>query len=489
MANILYNVKMNKLFLILIFLIKFFIFNTVYAQEIIETGIDYQNTKIHEKKVKIINPVSILSAKTNDKVIFENNISQDKKTKGYWIAKTKEPDKIILNKKEIIELNKSIYDLRLGISNLNKYPKTITKDRLVKTFDRFSSFLSNKGYLDENGDCLLPDFFITLNNNIDIPAEDNVDIKFAITTSYNEVRLLPTSQKIISNINSKDIDRLQEESIDLGTPVIVLCQTKDKFWSYVVTQTEEGWIQTKNLAFTDKKTFNKWFKPKKLVVAIQPKADIYLDKDKLTFLEYIRMGTKLPYISKKGNKSVCVKIPAGDKNGNLFIKKGYINYNDVSIGYLPYTQRNALTLAFKHLHSPYGWGGYGGEQDCSGYLGQIFNCFGILLPETSVQIIKCGKVINLNKKDNDSVKNSCIINEGMAGITFIYLPGHIMLYIGSHNDKPYVIQSIWGVTAYTEENKKTVSYINRIIVSDLEVGSEVAGNSLIDRVSKFNLIK
>ncbi len=64
-----------------------------------------------------------------------------------------------------------------------------------------------------------------------------------------------------------------------------------------------------------------------------------------------------------------------------------------------------------------------------------------------------------------------------------------MLCLGQEGNKPYVIQCIWGVTSYTEKNEKTLYYINKTIVSDLEIGSEVAGNSLIDRVSKFNVIK
>ena len=89
------------------------------------------------------------------------------------------------------------------------------------------------------------------------------------------------------------------------------------------------------------------------------------------------MGTKLPFVSKKGTKTICVKIPTADSNGNLVLENGYLNFKEANIGYLPYTQRNALILAFNHLHSPYGWGGTNGEQDCSGYLGQIFNCFGM----------------------------------------------------------------------------------------------------------------
>lgn len=454
-----------------------------------ENGINFDTVRIYEKRADIKNPVSLVYRKTSDKVIFEDNTPKQLKTEGYWISKISEPDKIILDKKEIARLNKDIYNLHLGISNMKEYPQTVTKERLEKSFDKIFSYIAKMNYLNEAGEHLFPDFFITLKNNLDIPEQDSVNVKYAVTIKYNDVRLLPTSQKIISNLNSKDIDRLQEESIDLGTPVIVLSQTKDKAWCYVVTPTEEGWIKTENLAFTDKKTFDKWLDMKKPVIVTEAKADIFIDKDKTKFLEYARMGTKLPYLSKKGKRTICVNIPVSDEDGNLILQKGYLNSREVHAGYLPYTQRNALSLAFNHLHSPYGWGGSNGEQDCSGFLGQIFNCFGILLPETSVQKIKCGQVIKLNKKDDDTVKNLSIIEQGVPGISFVYLLGHIMLYIGHDNNKPYVIQCIWGVTSFTEKNEKTVSYINQTIVSDLEIGSDVAGNSLIDRVSKFNIIK
>ena len=481
--------SMNLRILKILILINFILLQYCFAETIKETGINYTNVKISNKKAHIENPVSIIYRKTTDKVIFEDTIPKQLKTEGYWISKILTPDKIILDKKQILQLNKDIYNLHLGISNLKEYPKTIKKERLEKTFKQIFSHISKRNYLNESGEHLFPDFFITLQNNLDIPEQDEINVRFAVTTKYNDVRLLPTSQKIISGINSKDLDRLQEESIDLGTPVIVLSQTKDKNWCFVVTPTEEGWIKTENLAFTDKKTFNKWLEMKKPVIVTEAKADIFTDKDKTKFLEYARMGTKLPYTGKKGKRTICVNIPMSDKDGNLILQKGYLNSRDSHAGYLPYTQRNALSLAFNHLNSPYGWGGSNGEQDCSGYLGQIFNCFGILLPETSVQKIKCGQVIKLNKKDDDTIKNLSIIEQGVPGISFIYLLGHIMLYIGNDNGKPYVIQSIWGVTSFTEKNEKTVSYINRTIVSDLEIGSDVAGNSLIDRVSKFNIIK
>jgi hypothetical protein len=480
---------MLKKFLMLSICILFLPLTLSFAQTTKENGINRNTVRISTTDVTIENPVSLNYRKTADKVIYEENLPKQFKTEGYWISKIADPDKELLSMSEIEKLNENTYNLKVGISNLKEYSETVTKKRLTETFKQTSSYIEKKKYLNEKGETLTSDFFKTLSDNIDIPEEDTTDVKYAITTRYNDVRLLPTSEKAISGMNSKDLDRLQEESIDIGTPVIVLCQTKDKMWSFVVTPTEEGWIQTKNLAIADKHTFDKWIEMKKPVVVTDSKADIYTDKNKTKFLEYARMGAKLPYVGKKGKATICVHIPTSDEFGNLVIEAAYVNAKEVNIGYLPYTQRNALTLAFNHLHSPYGWGGANGEQDCSGYLSQIFNCFGILLPETSVQKIKCGQVIKLNKKDNDTIKNESIIKDGVAGMTFLYLTGHIMLYIGEENNVPYVIQCIWGVTSFTEKNEKTVNYINKIIVSDLDIGSQVAGNSLIDRVSKFNIIK
>ena len=475
--------------LLILFFINIFFFIKVYADDKNYTGINYDDVFLSTKTVTVLNPSELIYVKGVDRIVFEDKTSKNMKTAGYWISKIENPDKVILSKKEIRNLNEKIYKMHLGISKLQNHKDTITSKRLTDIFNKRLSWMIKKDFYSESGDLLLPGFFVDLYENIDIPNTDTIEVKYAITTKYNDVRLFPTQEKVLSKVTSKDIDKLQEESLDTGTPVIVLCQTKDKDWTYVLAPTEEGWIKTENLAFTDKKTFNKWLKNKNIVVVTVPKADIFTDKNKTKFLEYLRMGTKLPYVNKKGNHTICVKVPVCDENGNLKVKKAYMNYSEINIGHLPYTQRNALILAFKHLNSPYGWGGANAEQDCSGYLGQIFNCFGILLPETSVQKIKCGEVIKLKKNDEAYIKNTSIIQNGVEGISFIYLPGHIMLYVGSQDFSPYVIHAIWGVTSYNSQNNRALNHINKVIVSDLNIGEEVAGNSLIDRVTKFNIIK
>ena len=76
-----------------------------------------------------------------------------------------------------------------------------------------------------------------------------------------------------------DIDRLQVSSFDIGTPLVALLSTKDNKWTYVVSYTAEGWVKTKDIAFTTKQTFSDWINEKNFVVVTSTKADFYINKE------------------------------------------------------------------------------------------------------------------------------------------------------------------------------------------------------------------
>lgn len=473
---------MKKIIFIIYFLLIFNI--SLTAKDINFTGVSYEDVKI-SKKTKISNPVPIFYKKQTDKLIYNSNFPIYMKSAGYWISKTENPDEIILNEKQIKNFNNQLKTKNVGLRTLEEYEDVVNPDNLKKNLDRRLFWLKNSKYIDINLNKIQKKFFDDIQETIDLPL---IFVKFAITTQYCEVRVLPTDTAIFSNPNSLDIDKMQEQSIDIGTPVAILCQTKDKEWSYAVTPREEGWIKTENIAFTNKKTIKEWNSNKKIAVTTDVKADIFSDKSLKNFLGLVRMGTYFPLKSKNKNM-VKIQIPTADENGNLVIINGYMHRNSVNIGFLKYTQRNVFIQAFKHLNSPYGWGGSNAEQDCSGILGQIFNCFGIVLPENSAQKIKCGTIFTMERYEDISIKKQKIIESAIPALSFVYLSGHIMLYIGHENGDPYVLHDVWGVSAFNDNNEKTILYINKTIVGDLNLGDIVTDNSLIERVTKFSIIK
>ncbi len=477
---------MKKFLIVLFILIS--INTSLFSESINFTGICYENVKI-SKKTKILNPTPIVYKDQPDKLIYSKKLPIYMKSAGYWISKTQNPDDVFLKEKQIKEFNNQIKLQNVGLRKIEDYRDTINTIDLQKNLESRLSWLKKGKYIGDHLNKISKEFFLRVQNTIDLDiSEPVISTRFAITTKYSEIRILPTDIAIYSNPNSLDIDKMQEESIDIGTPLAILCQTKNKRWSYAIAPREEGWIKTENIAFTDKKNIEKWNSYKKIAVATDVKTDIFLDKNLKQYLGYIRMGTFFP-LKKKKKDFVIVQIPTTDENGNLVITDGYISKSSVNVGFLEYTQRKVLVQAFKHLNSPYGWGGSDGEQDCSGILGQIFNCFGIILPENSAQKIKCGQITTMDRYEDINVKKQKIMENAVPGMSFIYLKGHIMLYIGYEQNEPYVLHDVWGLSAFNDDNEPTILYINKTIVSDLNLGDIVNDNSLIERTIKFSILK
>lgn len=421
---------------------------------------------------------------------FLNSISRDMKSPGYWVSKIKNPDKIILSYNEILSMNNKILSYGILLNDIMNYPDTVRKNIFENQINTIFRLFTWRKYLDSSLNTINQNFINKIKKNIKISASGKyIKVKFAMTVKYSDVRLLPTDTAFLYNKETSDIDRLQVAGLDLGEPLAVLAVTKDKKWVYIISLISEGWIKTKDIAFTDRDTLKKWANEKNFIVVINPKADIFLDKQMKQYHDYVRMGSKLPLLKKTESQTVSIKIPSFDKKRNLFFSEAYINGSDINYGFLKYTQRNVIYQAFKHLNSPYGWGGAYGEQDCSTFIRQLFGCFGFTLPRNSANQKKCGiSPVTVNINDSDYIKTKKLINNAVNGISLLYLPGHIMVYIGSEKGTPYVIHSIWG-TENCEKNGKTVNFINRIVVSNLSLGDGTKKGSLLKRLSNITIIK
>lgn len=71
--------------------------------------------------------------------------------------------------------------------------------------------------------------------------------------------------------------------------------------------------------------------------------------------------------------------------------------------------------------------------------------------------------------------------------TTLRLPGHIMLYLGKHKGRHYVIHSIW---AFQKEGRsgRNLEKIGRVVVSDLSLGETGPNGSLLERITDIRFI-
>lgn len=151
--------------------------------------------------------------------------------------------------------------------------------------------------------------------------------------------------------------------------------------------------------------------------------------------------------------SHVVLLPTRGENGELELTETRVPQGlAVMEGFLEYTSRNVIEQSFKMLGERYGWGSLWYARDCASYIMDIYQCFGIELPRNaSNQVAVAGKRVDVsNYSDED--KQALLLDQPVG--TLLEFNGHIMLYLGKYEGKPYVIHQVYGFIPKNETEVK-----------------------------------
>jgi hypothetical protein len=184
---------------------------------------------------------------------------------------------------------------------------------------------------------------------------------------------------------------------------------------------------------------------------------------------------------------LAVALPTVTDSGKNRIQIAFVDKEQISTGFLPYTPRAVIGQAFKMLNEPYGWGGMYGGQDCSRLLQEVFATVGIDLPRDSKDQARTGKGLAAFKEDEPLSNKIAALKNAPVGNVILPMKGHIVLYLGTVNDRPYAIHSLWGYREPSDEGD-VVRVINRTAVSDLYLGEGSGKGSLLKRLSAIRSI-
>jgi hypothetical protein len=162
----------------------------------------------------------------------------------------------------------------------------------------------------------------------------------------------------------------------------------------------------------------------------------------------------------------------------------------------PLTRRAVIEEAFKHLDKPYGWGGVNGGMDCSHFLVEVFASFGIDLPRHSGSQAAAGEFsLDLTAVKDEGERWRLIEAAAQRGVVLLHLPGHIMLYLGRDaGGRPMAIHAFaeylepcQQVDPSFPDAKETLMMVDRIQVSDLEIGRGTSRTAFIQRLTKLTV--
>jgi hypothetical protein len=276
--------------------------------------------------------------------------------------------------------------------------------------------------------------------------------------------------------------------LDAGTALIILHESKDGLWVYAEALSSSGWFKKEKIVFCQAQEFKDLLSNKHFAIIISGKADIFLDEGMTKYYDYARMGAKFVFNETSNPKILEIILPAKAQDEKFFLQKAYIKREDASIGYLAYTPRNIIEQAFKLLGAPYGWGGAGGEQDCSSYIQEVFQTVGITLPRNSSAQGKSGVPLGTFTASEEKEKLAILKEEAIPAITILQLKGHVVLYLGMYENNPYVIHETHGYGQRAGlENISLI--VNRVIVSDLSLGEGSKKGSLLSRIVNIRIIR
>jgi hypothetical protein len=117
----------------------------------------------------------------------------------------------------------------------------------------------------------------------------------------------------------------------------------------------------------------------------------------------------------------------------------------------------------------------------------LFSTFGIVLPRNSKYQALIGKDLGA-VEGKDLQEKLKVLDRAIPLVTLVRLPGHITLYLGRHDERHYVIHSLWGVETTGPEGP-VVEKIAQVVVSDLSLGGSGPRGSLLDRITDIRSIE
>ncbi|EJC09236.1 SH3 domain-containing C40 family peptidase [Helicobacter pylori] len=333
--------------------------------------------------------------------------------------------------------------------------------------------------------------------SMDIEHYPSAKIK-AVVVRDSDVRAVPTNKPFYLSPKGYPFDRYQNSLIFQGTPVLITHFNLDKTYAHIQSSFVYGWIKVSDLAYMRDKDIELLTHLKNYVMPIKDKIPLYTDYG--GFYTNARVGELFALIPQSQNTSQKPQKKELKAYGFLRDAKGYadlqsviLDEKDFFVFPKAFNSENMAYFIDTMLGQKYGWGGLLGNRDCSAFTRDSFANFGILLPRNSyAQSRYANNYVDLSSMKAKE-KEDYILKSATPFGTLIYLKGHIMLYLGTHNHQAIVAHSIWSVQ--TQKHFKTLSHkIGGVVITSLWLAEEHNGafskkKLLIDRVLGMSDLK
>jgi cell wall-associated NlpC family hydrolase len=411
----------------------------------------------------------------------------------FWIANLPDKGGLIATGEQIREFNAKNDRNADSIVDLREYPTRWTRAQLTESIRKLSK--PHTGSRFKDGQPVDVDYFARLTTNLGVEAlPETTDARYGLVVQRSALRNFPTDDKIFDAADGYELDRFMESTAYVGEPIIVLAESTDKKWLLGQVANYLAWIKAEAVALASREAVFGYTDGKDFIVVSAKETRTNFDPLDARLSEVpLFMGMRIPLAvtaeipatidGQTPNGNFVVKLPVRTEGGGLEVKPALLSRSaDVSVGYLPMTRENIIRQAFKLQGTRYGWGGSFHGVDCSSLIMEVYKTFGLLLPRNSGELANrtVGQVYPL--PEGASVQErSRILDQAKVGAA-LWLPGHIMLYLGKYGGEHFVIHAFTGFGRVKENGEMEIVRQQQVAVTPLSILTREAPQSFLEKV-------
>ncbi|SEA35641.1 SH3 domain (SH3b1 type) [Oribacterium sp. KHPX15] len=412
--------------------------------------------------------MNVAAIKSYAGVTYMPDVTKEMNTPEFWLSFSPyDADTVQADRGRIEQINiNNLMNEKTNMNDLQHYNESIdgvefNEKVLTKAREELKSY-KDKGYYDQYGNKLSDILIESIAQNTQNRSASQLQAPmYAIVVKRTTLNAFPTDTIITDELGDVNFDYNVLSSVRVNEPLVIKSVSADGQWYYAESLNCYGWVNAYDVAICSSKAQweSAWVIPDDRVLVVTGSKVILAESNTnpessnllLTVGTVLEEAPAGSYGARVTNRSpignYVVYIPVRNGDGSYRKELALINGNaEVSEGYLPLTKRNILTVAFRMLGDAYGWGGMLSSNDCSGYVGDIYRCFGLKLPRNTTWQAASNSFSYDVSECTDEQKMELLNNMPIGSVLFF--KGHEMMYLGTVNGKYYVVSSVSSIAYY-----------------------------------------
>lgn len=393
--------------------------------------------------------------------------ADDRHSPTFWLDKLPSPDSPLADPALIHAQNGRLVELDPSMFDLGALPEQLPQSRVLSLITGLAERPDSTLY-DVNAAVLPEDRLdeILENRNLDaIPA--TAPRQYGLVVRRADLRSFPTDLRVFRSADDTNIDRFQENALFPGTPVVVLHESGDREWWFVVSPRYAAWIRKEYVALGEPAEVMAYStrSPYRVVTGATVRTVFTPELPAVSELQ-LDMGVRVPLVSdwplteavngQNSSGNFVIELPVRNDEGRLRLTPALIQANaDTEPDYLPLTRGNIIRQGFKFLGERYGWGHAYNARDCSGFVSEVYRSMGVLLPRNTADQSVSPALDKTRFSEADGAEERMQAVRDLQVGDLVYIPGHVMMVIGFDGGDPWVIHDTTGAT-YFDANEQLV---------------------------------